>query len=70
MGHHVIDVRGTDREGIDDAKLWEIAQEYSALLISTDKGFTQLRSEPHSGIPIIRLKQPNSKKIHQRITVL
>jgi len=37
------------------------------LLISTDKGFSKRRNEPHHGILIVRLRKPNQLKIHQRI---
>ena len=36
-------------------------------MITTDKGFTQHREELHHGILIIRLRQPNRHKIHQRV---
>lgn len=67
MGHHVLDVRGTENQGIDDDILWKMAQEESRLLITTDKGFTQYRSEMHHGILIVRLRQPNRHKIHRRV---
>ena len=37
------------------------------MLITTDKGFTEYRSEPHHGILIVRLRQPNREKIHQAV---
>jgi hypothetical protein len=37
------------------------------LFVTTDKGFTRYRNESHHGILIIRLRQPNRKKIHQRV---
>ncbi len=66
-GFDVKDIRGTLEEGISDDKLWEIAQTEQRLLITTDKGFSNNRNELHHGILIIRLKQPNRKKIHQRV---
>ena len=50
-----------------DDLLWEIAQNEQRLLITTDKGFAQHRSEPHHGILIVRLRQPNEQKIHDRV---
>jgi predicted nuclease of predicted toxin-antitoxin system len=47
--------------------LWKIAQREERLLITTDKGFVQHREELHHGILIIRLRQPNRHKIHQRV---
>ncbi len=67
MGHDVHDLRGTPDEGIVDTKVWELAQQQQRLLITTDKGFTQYRNEPHHGILLIRLRQPNRQKIHDRV---
>lgn len=66
-GYDVRDIRGTANQGITDAELWQIAQREKRLLITTDKGFSTQRNEPHHGILIIRLKQPSRLKIHQRI---
>jgi predicted nuclease of predicted toxin-antitoxin system len=67
QGYNVIDIRGTDDQGITDEVLWQKTQELQCLLITTDKGFTIHRDEPHHGILIIRLKQPSRQKIHQRV---
>ena len=37
LGHNVMDIRGTDLEGIDDEELWKIVLKEKRLLISTDK---------------------------------
>ncbi|HEX8845463.1 MAG TPA: DUF5615 family PIN-like protein [Pyrinomonadaceae bacterium] len=66
-GHNVLDIRGTANQGMPDDLLWELAQKESRLLISTDKGFVQYRNESHHGILIVRLRQPNEQKIHQRV---
>lgn len=66
-GHDVLDIRGTPREGMADDTLWEVVQEEGRLLITTDKGFAQHRDEPHHGILIVRLRQPNRRKIHRRV---
>lgn len=66
-GHGVKDIRGTPEEGIDDEDVWKIAQSENRLLITTDKGFALHRNEPHSGILIVCLRQPNRLKIHQRV---
>ncbi len=68
MGHDVLDIRGTLDEGVSDKTLWNIGQREGQLLITTDKGFTEYREELHHGILIVRLRQPNRHKIHQRIT--
>ena len=67
LGHDVVDIRGTADEGLDDADLWEMIKTQERLFITTDKGFAQHRGESHRGILIIRLKQPNRTKIHQRV---
>ncbi|MGB9177694.1 MAG: DUF5615 family PIN-like protein [Pyrinomonadaceae bacterium] len=67
LGHDVLDIRGTAHQGIPDDRLWELAQNESRLLISTDKGFAQYRNESHHGILIVRLRQPNEQKIHERV---
>jgi hypothetical protein len=36
-------------------------------LITTDKGFAQHREEGHHGLLIVRLRQPNRNRIHQRV---
>ncbi|HET89676.1 MAG TPA: hypothetical protein ENN99_02910 [Chloroflexi bacterium] len=59
MGHDVLDIRGTAYEGIADDQLWDMAQQERRLLITTDKGFAQYRDSSHSGILIVRLRQPN-----------
>lgn len=63
----MLDIRGTPDEGMKDKSLWALSQREGCLLITTDKGFSEHRNDPHYGILIARLKQPNRKKIHQRI---
>ena|SRR5271157_3542278 len=67
LGHDVADVRGTSGQGAPDSDLWALALAESRVLITTDKGFTEYRSEPHHGILIVRLRQPNREKIHQAV---
>ncbi len=67
LGHDVKDIRGTSNQGIADPDLWALALAESRALITTDKGFTQYRSEPHHGILIVRLRQPNLQKIHRSV---
>ena len=66
-GHDVFDIRGTADEGVEDDAIWELAQREERLLITTDKGFTQYRSIRHFGLLIIRLRQPNRHRIHERV---
>lgn len=67
LGHEVMDIRGTEHEGMTDEDVWKMAQKDRRVLITTDKGFSQKRHEKHNGILIIRLKQPNRLKIHQKV---
>ena len=67
LGRDVKDIRGTDDEGLADAGLWDVALQERRLLITTGKGFTEYRAASHSGILIVRLRQPNRPKIHHSV---
>lgn len=67
LGHDVLDIRGTADQGMDDDILWARVQAEQRLLITTDKGFVWRRDELHWGILVVRLRQPNEQKIHQRV---
>jgi len=67
MNHDVLDIRGTTNEGMTDDAIWKMIQQERRLLITTDKGFTQYRNKQHYGILIVCLRQPNRRKIHQRV---
>jgi predicted nuclease of predicted toxin-antitoxin system len=64
-GHDVMDIRGTESQGLSDLDLWDVAIADRRALITTDKGFTQNRRTSHFGILIVRLRQPNRMKIHR-----
>ena len=64
LGHDVRDIRGTARQGLAEPDLWSMAISEGRLLITTDKGFTEYRGVSHHGILIVRLRQPNRRKIH------
>jgi predicted nuclease of predicted toxin-antitoxin system len=66
-GHDILDIRGTERQGIFDDELWPLAQTEQRMLITTDKGFSEHRNEPHHGVLVVRLRQPNEQRIHARI---
>ncbi|MGH8567689.1 MAG: DUF5615 family PIN-like protein [Gammaproteobacteria bacterium] len=68
-GHDVLDIRGTAQQGLFDDALWNLAQSERRVLVTTDKGFSEHRGETHWGILVIRLRQPNEKRIHARILV-
>ena len=67
MGHDVLDIRGTERQGMFDDELWPLAQAERRTLVTTDKGFSAHRDEEHSGLLVVRLRQPNEQRIHARI---
>lgn len=67
LGHDVLDIRGTAEQGIADDVLWALIQQGRRMLITTDKGFVQYRDEQHAGILVVRLRQPNALKIHERV---
>lgn len=67
LGHDVRDVRRTSDQGLEDTRLWKIARHDSRTLITTDRGFTEYRRAEHSGILIVRLRQPNRLKIHRAV---
>ncbi len=69
MGHNVLDIRGTERQGMFDDELWPFAQAEQRMLVSTDKGFTEHRDKQHFGILIVRLRQPNEQRIHSPIMI-
>jgi predicted nuclease of predicted toxin-antitoxin system len=59
LQHDVWDIRATPDQGMSDDLLWELVAKEGRLLITTDKGFVQHRSESHHGILVVRLRQPN-----------
>jgi predicted nuclease of predicted toxin-antitoxin system len=67
LGHDVLDIRGTADQGMDDDVLWARLLHEGRLLITTDKGFARHRQEAHPGMLIVRLRQPNEAKIHERV---
>ena len=67
LGHDVLDIRGTPRQGMFDDELWPLAQSEQRMLVTTDKGFVEHRGERHSGILVVRLRQPNEQRIHARV---
>src|SRR5580693_735965 len=64
LGHDVLDIRGTPEQGSEDTDLWNTAQTGGRVLVTTDRGFSGYRTVLHAGIVIVRLRQPNRKKIH------
>ena len=72
-GHTVIDIRGTELQGIDDASLFGLALAERAILLTTDRDFyhtVPLQYAEHSGVIVIALKQPNRSAILSRLSWL
>jgi predicted nuclease of predicted toxin-antitoxin system len=67
VGHGVRDVRGTPEQGAADIRLWDLALSKQRTLVTTDEGFTEHRAEPHYGILVVRLRQPNRVQIHSAV---
>jgi predicted nuclease of predicted toxin-antitoxin system len=67
LGHDVLDIRGTPREGMKDELLWKLAQSEKRLLISTDRHFLRYWNVSHSGALVVLLKQAKLQTIHAQI---
>lgn len=67
MENDVLDIRGTEQEGLSDDLSWKIALDEERVLITTDKGFAYHRDDNHFGILIVALRQPTLEKIHKRV---
>jgi predicted nuclease of predicted toxin-antitoxin system len=64
------DHRGSEHEGIDDARLFALAQAEEAILVTTDRDFYHtipVLHPEHCGILVIALKQPNRERILKRL---
>lgn len=67
MGHDVVDVRGTEEQGMSDEFLWNKASQEKRLFITTDRGFSHYRDREHYGILIVSLRRPNRDRINKRV---
>ncbi len=67
LGHDVLDIRGTPREGMKDELLWELAQKEKRLLISTDRRFLRYWNVSHNGALVVLLSQAKLQTIHAKI---
>jgi len=64
------DHRGSENEGIDDVRLFSLAQEKEAIVVTTDRDFYHtipVLHPEHCGIVVIALKQPNREGILKRL---
>jgi predicted nuclease of predicted toxin-antitoxin system len=70
-GHQVIDIRGTENEGISDHEILEFSRKESAIFLTCDRDFfhtIHLTHKPHAGIIVITLRRPNAKSILEKLT--
>lgn len=70
LGHEVLDVRGSENEGVTDDELFALAQAQNAVLLSTDRDFFHTipwRLATHAGVVVIALRQPNRERILDRL---
>ena len=69
-GHSTIDIRGTKKEGLTDSEVFKLAQSSSSLFLTTDLDFSRhihFNFQPHFGIIIITLSNPNSLSILEKL---
>jgi predicted nuclease of predicted toxin-antitoxin system len=68
--HQIIDIRGTEQQGMEDENLFELAQREQAVLLTTDRDFYHtipFSYDKHFGVIVIALKQPNRAAILNRL---
>ncbi len=68
--HTAIDIRAIAKPGIEDEKIFELAQQHQAILLSTDRDFfhTIPHLHPHHhGVIVIALRQPNRSNILSKL---
>jgi len=64
--HEILDIRGTQDQGADDATIFDLAQEQQAVFLTTDRDFFHTIPhlyEHHFGVVVIALRQPNRHNI-------
>lgn len=70
MGHRVLDLRGTGREGASDEAIFAEAQEFGAIFLTTDRDFfhtVRHLHAAHAGIIVIALRLPNRGSILDKL---
>ena len=70
LGHVVIDIRSTEKEGLDDHSIFNLCQSYSAIFLTTDRDFFHtipFLFQEHNGIIVIALSQPNRSNIISKL---
>jgi predicted nuclease of predicted toxin-antitoxin system len=70
LGHEIIDIRATSKEGLSDNKIFELAQNHKAIFLTTDRDFFHTIPhlfENHYGVIVIALRQPNRQSIINKL---
>lgn len=66
LGHEGFDVRGSKQEGMPDNELFIQAQQFGAIILTTDRDFFHTVPhlfDHHAGVLVVALRQPNRKNI-------
>ncbi len=69
-GYTVLDIRGSENEGADDDSVFKMAQEQSAIFLTTDKDFFHTipyKYSSHHGVIVFNLRQPNRFNIVDKL---
>ena len=70
IGHKIVDIRATSREGLSDIEIFEMAQNDKAIFLTTDRDFFHTIPhlfENHCGVIVIALRQPNRQSILDKL---
>lgn len=70
QNHVVLDIRGTDKEGMSDNDIFELSLASNAVFLTTDKDFfhtVHFGYPTHPGIVVIALSKPNARNIIRRL---
>jgi hypothetical protein len=65
-GHDVRQIAGTPEAGLEDDAIWRLAQAEGRLVLTSDRAFARRRNEPHFGMIVVRLRQPNREDFRRR----
>lgn len=70
LGHQIVDIRSTDKEGLDDRTIFELSQKHKAIFLTTDRDFFHTipyMFESHHGVIVVALSQPNRQRIIEKL---
>ncbi len=69
-GYTVWDLRNTEHQGLEDDKVFQLAQGKSAFFVTTDKDFFHTvpwNFSSHCGVAILALRQPNTHTLREKM---